>query len=703
MQNESGRASDVTSQLKVYRAIDPPARRDNRGGNRHCSRAVFAPHGWLRDIDAGWEELPRQFNRRIAAECFNLTVKPKTCRHCKSGSWVLAQADRLLADPNAGAADCAGGAIAIQSAIGSQRFSWLSSGTDQPEHLGNRDFTLLLRIDQLDDETIRLFRQLCFQKCGLLAKMATEVEPGQKDWWRLRALLAGNEHNRSFGELADPDAIVQGAAHDPDNALYDYLRAFNCIDGAYADLDDRDETVLVDGKLLMQAWSHWMAAVDKPFLATGIDRAGAAADFIQKRQAPITTKLGLVRPEVYHDLQLGLIQAIRAPNAQFHWNYTTHKFTELMEFAAAGWFLLHDPDPYWKGQLQAGGETWGLTATASASSVATSLAEQQFISAAQTWRFNYSHRQTTTYDLLMACSAASIAAAAMAWLFLLIAYRLGNSRFASGRRHPFRAACIRTWTPILIWLLIFSATFSSLGLLLSYQPTVSSIPTPVLFSIIAGVASALLAFAFFTGRFVLRQARLPRIERSLFYNMARLSLIVLAVVTIIFPLICVSDRKTRSAIADRPGPVPSQRFVPSPSARQPGDTERKHRRRMDAMGISRRFVLDGWILACALFLIYAARARSSRGDTSVAKQPARWRHKFAIVLRQLCKSALLLALVMLVLYVLVSTVLLNQMQTEYDRQIARFADPNWMTKEIEAEIQKLALPPPSSVDNSSAP
>ena len=105
----------------------------------------------------------------------------------------------------------------------------------------------------------------------------------------------------------------------------------------------------------------------------------------------------------------------------------------------------------------------------------------------------------------------------------------------------------------------------------------------------------------------------------------------------------------------------------------------------------------------ALILIYAARARSSRGNTRVLEQPAGGRHKCAMLLRQLSKSGLLLVLFMLVLYVLVSTVLLDQMQTEYDRQIARFADPNWMTKEIEAEIQKLALPPPGSVDNSTAP
>ena len=374
-----------------------------------------------------------------------------------------------------------------------------------------------------------------------------------------------------------------------------------------------------------------------------------------------------------------------------------------MEFAAAGWFLLHDPDRYWKAQLQAGGETWGMAATASASSVATSLTEQQYISAAQTWRLNYSHWHTETYDLLTACSAASIAAAAMAWLFLLIAIASAILAWLLDRRHPFRAACIRTWTPILLWLLIFSATFGSLGLLLSYQPTVSSIPTPVLISIVAGVASALLAFAFFTGRFVLRQARLPRIERSLFYNMARLSLIVLAVVTVIFPLICVSDRKTRSAIVDSLDQFPRNVLY--------------HLRVCGTPAIRNENIADAWMQwgfhgglywtvgfwLGALFLIYAARARSSRGNTSVMEQAAGWRHKCAMVLRQLCRSALLLALVMLVLYVLVSTVLLNQMQTEYDRQIARFADPNWMTKEIEAEIQKLALPPPGSVDNSTAP
>ena len=185
--------------------------------------------------------------------------------------------------------------------------------------------------------------------------------------------------------------------------------------------------------------------------------------------------------------------------------------------------------------------------------------------------------------------------------------------------------------------------------------------------------------------------------------MARLSLIVLAVVTVIFPLICVSDRKTRSAIADSLDQFPRNVLY--------------HLRVRGTPAIRNENIADAWMQwgyhgglywtvgfwLAALILIYAARARSSRGNTRVLEQPAGGRHKCAMLLRQLSKSGLLLVLFMLVLYVLVSTVLLDQMQTEYDRQIARFADPNWMTKEIEAEIQKLALPPPGSVDNSTAP
>ena len=184
--------------------------------------AVLFRAAWVAShIDAGWEELR---DGLIAG------LPPTLQSHSQADDllalqnwqWILAQADRLLADRNAIAADFAGGAIAIASAFAAPPYARQSTAVISRIIWGYRTSPSSTN-RQLDDETIRLFRQLC-SKMRLLAKKATEMEPGQRDWWRLRALLAG--HNRSFGELADPDAIVQGAAHDPDNALYDYLRAF---------------------------------------------------------------------------------------------------------------------------------------------------------------------------------------------------------------------------------------------------------------------------------------------------------------------------------------------------------------------------------------------------------------------------------------------------------------------------------------------
>ncbi len=59
-----------------------------------------------------------------------------------------------------------------------------------------------------------------------LAALATEREPRNVDWWRLRARLAGTDRWSSL----DDDwtrVFVEAAKHDPDNALYDYLAAYN--------------------------------------------------------------------------------------------------------------------------------------------------------------------------------------------------------------------------------------------------------------------------------------------------------------------------------------------------------------------------------------------------------------------------------------------------------------------------------------------
>ena len=61
-----------------------------------------------------------------------------------------------------------------------------------------------------------------------LTKRATELEPDNKDWWRLRAMLLFSDPTGSEFQthtLVWENDLKEAASHDPDNALYDYLAA----------------------------------------------------------------------------------------------------------------------------------------------------------------------------------------------------------------------------------------------------------------------------------------------------------------------------------------------------------------------------------------------------------------------------------------------------------------------------------------------
>ena len=77
---------------------------------------------------------------------------------------------------------------------------------------------------------IGLFENKCKEQCLKMAARATELQPESVDWWRLRALLltSGNLYG-SKNQIRDPDWLTildQCIKHDPDNAFYDYLAAW---------------------------------------------------------------------------------------------------------------------------------------------------------------------------------------------------------------------------------------------------------------------------------------------------------------------------------------------------------------------------------------------------------------------------------------------------------------------------------------------
>lgn len=81
------------------------------------------------------------------------------------------------------------------------------------------------------DQAVTEFHELCDANCLAFAKQATDIEPTNVDWWRMRAMLTSSfnlGNDTTWERLRTeqwPDIFDEAARHDPDNALYDYLAA----------------------------------------------------------------------------------------------------------------------------------------------------------------------------------------------------------------------------------------------------------------------------------------------------------------------------------------------------------------------------------------------------------------------------------------------------------------------------------------------
>jgi len=86
---------------------------------------------------------------------------------------------------------------------------------------------------ELDEETISAaktqFREKCRKRCLELAGRATQLEPDDIRWWRMRALLLFEGDTLYSGQEFEArgaswlEILEECKRHDPDNALYDYL------------------------------------------------------------------------------------------------------------------------------------------------------------------------------------------------------------------------------------------------------------------------------------------------------------------------------------------------------------------------------------------------------------------------------------------------------------------------------------------------
>lgn len=143
--------------------------------------------------------------------------------------------------------------------------------------------------------SISTFDSLCHPRCLALAQKATELEPNELRWWRLRAalLFVGQRYDerQSLNRVPDWLAVLEECRrHDPNNALYDYLAAshywMNALDYSTANANPSTPTPspsfgnvvaasvappvpVIDQAKYNRGWKHLLNGLPKPFCSDG--------------------------------------------------------------------------------------------------------------------------------------------------------------------------------------------------------------------------------------------------------------------------------------------------------------------------------------------------------------------------------------------------------------------------------------------------
>jgi len=173
----------------------------------------------------------------------------------------------------------------------------------------------------LDEEGITraedAFENQCRKRCLELAAKATELDPANPEWWRLRALLLWrNCPYSSYDEAPrDPnwsDILEQCERHDPGNALYDYLATyFRWEVSVEADIIGGRERLMVSDDVRFQrgidCFSNGQA---RPYFEIGDAGFSATAEFLQHTRASLFAHLDIVNSRSIHWRRSLLLRSI---------------------------------------------------------------------------------------------------------------------------------------------------------------------------------------------------------------------------------------------------------------------------------------------------------------------------------------------------------------------------------------------------------
>jgi hypothetical protein len=289
-------------------------------------------------------------------------------------------------------------------------------------------------------------------------------------------------------------------------------------------------------------------------------------------------------------------------------------------------------------------------------------------------------------QLSKAFSMVGITLAALAWMCIGTGLVCWVLILATSRHAPLQSARCELWRAAAVFAVALACTFSLLGLVPAYRPELQQYSWAVGGAII-GLIVVAVGFGFWRlARFVWRQSQLPRRDRSALRQPARLILVIagaLVFLVALFSLIDFRFREVAKHFIERfPANLVSKRGADYATVEALGIVH------WENFGLA---VLE-WAVRGGLFwtigltfgcLIFIRWRQLPAGE---GLQP-----RFINLLRHVIRPAIWLAILLILISVAFITQSIYDLQSRYQRELARLADPAWLAKEADAQTKKLEL------------
>jgi len=150
---------------------------------------------------------------------------------------------------------------------------------------------------ELRDQSQAEYQALCRAACLKQAAIATHLAPDNVDYWRQRALLlfAVGENSELVPRSVDWQQVLeQAAAHDPENALYDYLAALQFYQlSAESVWDEKHRLTLkiTNPRVYAKAEQRLQAGLKKTNLDVGTITWSATLAFLEQTSLPLEEQI----------------------------------------------------------------------------------------------------------------------------------------------------------------------------------------------------------------------------------------------------------------------------------------------------------------------------------------------------------------------------------------------------------------------------